>query len=170
MFQGQATLMRANPLAMKVFKWGMVLMIPVFAALFLASYLPKAISGFVTTAVIGVYLAGYVAALSRGLKPLQETVDLCADARGLFTRDRFLVPRETIVEAYLRPAIAGQSVKGVVTPAWPLTVELLTTSGQLNVDAGSEASAGQILSALGFPITTVPATHIPRKVPKAKVR
>jgi hypothetical protein len=105
------------------------------------------------------------ALLAKGLQPLTETIDLHVDARGLFGPAGLFLPRAEIVEAYLREPIAGGTLGGrppVVVPAWPLTVEIITTRGQLNVDARSARSAEAILIALGFPVTTVPAHHIAR--------
>jgi hypothetical protein len=43
----------------------------------------------------------------------------------------------------------------------PLTVEMMTTSGPLHIDPGGEGPAGQILTALGFPVMTCPPDYRP---------
>ena len=157
MFRGNATVLRANPLMMRALGGGMVGLVLLF---FVIAALPEQSRKTVAGLLIAVFVAAYVAVLSRGLRPLRETVDLQADLRGLFGNGQCLAARADIVQAYLRPAIAATTVKGVEVPHWPMTVELVTTTGQLNLDGGDEQRTREILIALGFPLTMVPATHI----------
>ena len=157
MFRGQVTVLRANPQMMRVFGGGMLAMpLLVVVIVLVPEDARKTVSGL----LIAVFVAAYVALLSRGLQPLREVVNLEADARGLLADGKWLAQRADIEQAYLRPAIAATAVKGVSVPAWPMTVELVTKTGQLNVDGGDEQRTPQILAALGFPLTMVPATHI----------
>jgi hypothetical protein len=156
-FRGQATVLRANPQMMRVFVGGM-LGLPVIAIVIMV--VPEDARKTVSGLLIAVFAAAYVALLSRGLTPLRDVVDLHADARGLMANGQWLVERSAIVQAYLRPATAATAVKGVALPAWPMTVELVTTTGQLNIDGGDDQRTQHILVSLGFPLTMVAATHI----------
>jgi hypothetical protein len=159
--------MQANPQSKKVMVWGLLLLVPVGVLLSLSPlFVPESLRAEVGTAFVGACAAVYVAMLSRSLKPLREIVDLYADGRGLFAKGSWIAPRPAIVEAYIRPPTTAQSVKGVAIPAWPLTVEIIATTGQLNLDPGGEQAAQQILYALGFPIVTVSPTHVARKLKK----
>ncbi len=164
MFQGRVTLLKANPLAMRAFKWGMLLLIPLALLMSLLAFLPESLREPIGGLLLAGFAGGYVVVLSRGLKPLRQVMDVQVDARGVATWGRWLVPREAIVEAYLRPATTEQTMQGVTIPAWPLTVEIISTWGQFNLDPGSELAAQQILVALGFPVFMVSPTHVARKV------
>ncbi len=152
MFRGSVTILRQNPMMMRVFGAGMVLMIPLVVAF---TQVPK-IAGL----LVPLYVGGYVFFLSRALKPLRDVVMLHVDERGLFADDAPLAMRADILQAYLRPPVPAMEVKGVSLAAFPLTVELVTKQGQLNVDPGGEAQAQQILVSLGAPVTYVRYDHI----------
>ena len=72
-----------------------------------------------------------------------------------------LVARRDIAQAYIRPAAAAEEQRinnagrmlYVTLPAYPMTVELITARGQVNIDPGSdEAYSATDPTALGFPV------------------
>ena len=167
MFRGQVTILRGNPQVKRVMTWGL-LGLPVLAGIILI--VPESAQKALSGVFIAIYAGVYTTLITRALQPLREVVDLHADPRGLFAGGRWLVVREDILEAYLRPAIAPSNVKGVQLSAWPMTVELVTTRGQLNLDAGDEPRTAQILTALGFPPVMVAANHIANTPENARYR
>ncbi|MEO7091713.1 MAG: hypothetical protein ABI175_00595 [Polyangiales bacterium] len=166
-FRGRVTLLRGNPMMMRVFGGGMIALVLLMVVI---AVLPEESRKTVAGLLIAVFVAAYVALLSRGLQPLRQEVELHADPHGLFADGQPLVARADIVQAYLRPAIVATAVKGVEVPAWPMTVELVTTTGQLNIDGGGEPQTQAILAAIGFPLTMVPATHIAQTPQNARNR
>jgi hypothetical protein len=133
---------------------GVALLILVFTVL------PESIGPWLGKLLIGLFVAGYVAALSRGMQPEKESITLRADLSGLHGPAGPIALRAEIVDAYVRPAVDAASVRGVSTPAWPLTVEVITRTAQLNLDTGGEAAAQQVLGALGIPPRMVAPTYI----------
>jgi hypothetical protein len=164
-FQGRVRLLRANPKVMKLVIGAVVVQSLAVIGLFLvAESIPESLRGVVAKVVMGASCVAYIPILSRYLRPFVEVVNLHVDQRGLFANESWLMPRDAICEAYIRPATAAQQMRGVLIPPRPLTIELVSTAAPLVVDPGSELAAQQILHALGFPITVVSPTYVPRKV------
>jgi len=175
MYQGQATLVQKNPQIKWVF-WGLgggILLLTLVAVILLPAHLKR------TAAYVGAgaMLVLYPAALSRSFKPKLVPVNLHVDQSGIYADNAPLVRREDITQAYIRPAfdkqvyrMGGQSSSmplgvyrfAVTTPSLPLTIEMMTRSGPLNIDPGGEAPAGEILTALGIPVTTCPPGYRPQ--------
>jgi hypothetical protein len=156
-FRGTVTLLRANPNFRRVWVWGTLALLPLVATI---AFLPEGAKKTAAPILIFAFVAAFGALLSRALVPSRQTVELVADARGLFANGAAIVARAEITRAYLRPAIAAWSSKNVRAPAWPMTVEIVSARGQLNVDAGSEDAARSLLASLGFPATVVARHHV----------
>jgi hypothetical protein len=174
MFRGSATLMRKNPQIMWVV-WGVgggMVLITVLAVLLLPAHLKRTAGIVVPLAMLGVYPP----MLSRALTPKRVPVNLTVDQSGVYADDAPLVRREDITQAYIRPALDQQVHRhvgyrswapmgafrfSITTPDYPLTVEMMTRRGQVNIDPGGEGPATQILSALGVPVTTCPPNYRP---------
>ena len=117
----------------------------------------------------------YPAALSRSFKPKLVPVNLHVDQSGIYADNAPVVRREDITQAYLRPAFDKQVHRmtayrsygyygfSITTPSLPLTIEMMTRSGPLNIDPGGEGPAGEILTALGIPVTTCPPGYRPQQ-------
>lgn len=157
MFRGKVTVRRGNPWLMRVVCGGLVALPLLFVGL---RALPEESRRTLASPFILVFVAAYAAVLSRVLRPRLEVAEAHADRSGLFVDGRLLAARADIVQAYLRPAFSAANVKGVPVPGWPMTVEVVTTTGQLNLDGGDEALTRELLAALGFPPTVVPANHV----------
>lgn len=172
MYQGQARLVQKNPQIKWAF-WGVgggILLLTVVAVILLPAHL-KRIAAYIGG---GAMLTLYPAALSRSAKPKLVPVNLVVDQSGIYADDAPLARREDITQAYIRPAfdkqvyrMGGHSSFGyyrfsVTTPALPLTIEMMTRSGPLNIDPGGEGPAGEILTALGIPVTECPPGYRPR--------
>jgi hypothetical protein len=163
-FQGRVKLIRPNPnmnpiwspIVMNLVLFGLRLLVP--------DFVPEAEGRVAVVVAMAASAAVFVVLLLRYISPLIEVVDLHVDQRGIFANGTWLMPRDVIREAYIRPAAVAKRMTGVVIPARPLTVELVSTAAPLAIDAGSEGEAQQILHALGFPITVVSPTYVPRKV------
>ena len=162
-FRGTVTILRQNPWMPRIFLIGTLGLVPLVATIAL---LPEPSRRTVAPLLIGGFVAGYTYLLSCALRPLRQTVAMVAGADGLVANGQCIAPRGEIHEAYVRPPIGGARAKGVTIPDWPLTVEIVSSRGQLNLDAGSEASAREIVAALGFPVTTCAPDHIAVRSPE----
>jgi len=110
-------------------------------------------------AVLVGFITIYPRALSCALIPHRAPVDLYVDQNGVFADDAPLALRGDIENAYIRPALdtRGSRQTNVRTSSHtdPLTVELQVRHlGQVNIDPGGQGPATEILTALGFPVTT----------------
>jgi hypothetical protein len=96
--------------------------------------------------------------------PSPEPQHVRVDARGIHVvsvNECPLALRSEIIHAYIRPAreaskllyFANQASATVTfaSPAWPVTVEIVTTGERLNLAVRDEEQAGSLLRALGFP-------------------
>jgi hypothetical protein len=164
MFRGPATLMQANPRLKWLFAVAMaatVLLVAAFAVL-------PGRTKFVAVAIVVVGLVViYPRALSGALQPQRRRVDLEVNAGGVYADGAPLALRGDIEKAYIRAALGARTTQhrnyggsvpvgySVNLPAYPLTVELIVRRrGQINIDPGGRGPAGEILTALGFPVTT----------------
>jgi hypothetical protein len=130
----------------RVYQWGMVGLIPM-------AFLVVALPGELRTLPIIAGAALYAALLARTLRAEREWVELVVDDRGVFAGDRLLATRGEVVEAYVRPATSACRVHGVVIPARPETVEVVTRSTVLAFDVGNDPRDERaLLAALGFPL------------------
>ena len=115
--------------------------------------------GAVVKLISAVVAVGTVALIPRALKPKVVPVALYVDQSGIYADNAPLVLRQDIAEAYIRPASDARashplSAFSITTPAWPLTVVLITRKGRnLHIDPGGQGPAAGILTALGFPVT-----------------
>jgi hypothetical protein len=174
MYQGSATLLQKNPRIMRVF-WGggVVVVVAVVVALLLPGNLKWIMSGSVFGMAFGSF---YISMLQGAFKPKQVPVNLYVDQTGIYADNAPLARREDITTAYIRPAFdarmqrisggygtsAGPYAFRLTLPGAPLTVEVATRSGPgLAIDPGGEGPAGQILTALGIPVTTCPPGYRP---------
>ncbi len=120
-------------------------------------------------AILVGFVAVYPRALSCALVPQRAPVDLYVDQNGVYADDAPLALRGDIEHAYIRPAMdtSRHSHHGGLVPAndedvpsYPLTVELLVRRrGQVNIDPGGQGPAAEILTTLGFPVTTCTPHH-----------
>ena len=153
--------------------WGVgggIVLLTVVAVILLPAHV-KRIAGYVGAAAM---VTVYPAALSRSFKPKLVPVNLYVDQSGIYADNAPLVKREDITQAYIRPAFDKQLYRmtayrsygyygfSITTPSLPLTIEMMTRSGPLNIDPGGEGPAGEILTALGIPVTTCPPGYRPQ--------
>jgi len=159
MFRGPAKIMRASALG-KWFGWGgMAVVLLVYVALaFLPGHLKVIAFAVISIAAVAVY--GPL--VTKAIKPVPDSVDLYVDQTGVYADGAPLALHGDIRQAYIRPALAPRTVAsrsssgvGIVfrTPNYPMTVELMTRKGQVNIDPGGEAAAAAILTALGAPVS-----------------
>jgi hypothetical protein len=172
MYQGQATLMENKSQTRRVFWFvgGGILLLTVVAVLLL----PADYKRYAAYAGGGAMLVFYPAALSRSFKPKLIPLNLYVDQTGIYADNAPLARREDITQAYIRPAFDKQVHRysgyrsstgpysfSITTPQYPLTLEMKTRTGQLNIDPGGEGPAGEILTALGIPVTTCAPNYRP---------
>ncbi len=122
-------------------------------------------------AILVGFITIYPRALSCALVPHRAPVDLFVDQNGVYANDAPLALRGDIEHAYIRPALdtraSGHGTDGGRVPtghvdlsSYPLTVELLVRHrGQVNIDPGGQGPAAEILTTLGFPVTTCTPHH-----------
>lgn len=123
-------------------------------------------------AILVGFITIYPRALSCALVPHRAPVDLFVDQNGVYADDAPLALRGDIEHAYIRPALDTRpsghtSHGGAASPtghvdlsSYPLTVELLVRHrGQVNIDPGGQGPAAEILTTLGFPVTTCTPHH-----------
>jgi hypothetical protein len=174
MYQGPATLLQNKSQTRQVFWFvgGGILLLTVVAVLLL----PAGYKRYAAYVGGGVMLAVYPAALSRSFKPKRVPVNLYVDQTGIYVDNAPLARREDITQAYIRPAVDKKTHRysggygssmgpyrfSITTPAYPLTLEMMTRSGQLNIDPGGEGPAGEILTALGIPVTMCAPDYRPQ--------
>ncbi len=156
--------MQSNPRVKSVFGAAAGASLLLVAAI---AVLPGATKLIAAAAVLVGFITIYPRALSCALVPHRAPVDLYVDQNGVYADDTPLALRDDIENAYIRPALDGGSShhpnQGSAVPtsyrsdlsAYPLTVELqVRHRGQVNIDAGGQGPAAEILTALGFPVTT----------------
>src|SRR6185437_15109688 len=158
MFRGHATLMQTNPRVKSVFGGAVVASVLLVAVI---AVLPGATKLIAAAAILVGFITIYPRALSCALVPHRAPVDLYVDQGGIYADDAPLALRGDIENAYIRPALDAHPGRVVPTsdhvdlPSYPLTVELqVRHRGQVNIDPGGQGPATEILTALGFPITT----------------
>lgn len=118
-------------------------------------------------AILVGFITIYPRALSCALVAHRPAVDLYVDQHGVYADDAPLALRADIENAYIRPALDAHRSRptnygsAVTTDdhldlsSYPLTVELqVRHRGQVNIDPGGQGPAAEILTALGFPVTT----------------
>jgi hypothetical protein len=128
--------------------------------------LPGTSKGIVYAVLCVPMMTLYPVLLSLGLKPKFTRVNLYVDQKGVWADDAPLVARRDIGQAYIRPAVAAEEQRindagqifYVTSPAYPMTVELITARGRVNIDPGGDQAAAAILTALGFPSCTARPT------------
>jgi hypothetical protein len=174
MYQGPATWLQNRSQTRQVF-WlvgGGILLLTLVAVLLL----PAGYKRYAAYAGGGAMVSAYSAALSRSFKPKRVPIYLYVDQTGIYVDNAPLARREDITQAYIRPAVdkkvhrysggygtsRGPYSFNITTPAYPLTLEMKTRSGQLNIDPGGEGPAGEILTALGIPVTTCAPEYRPQ--------
>jgi hypothetical protein len=162
MYRGQAKLMETNPMVKWVFGSGVAACLLLTAACIV---LPGKTKLIAVVVVVGAMLVVYPRMLSRALVPRPDRVTLYVDESGVYADDAPYALRGDITAAYIRPALTARNVRHVNyggsvptaysldLPKYPLTVELMTRRGQLNINPGSQDAAAEILVALGFPVT-----------------
>jgi len=156
--------MQTNPRVKSVFGGAVAASVLLVAAI---AVLPGATKLIAAAAILVGFITIYPRALSCALVPHRAPVDLYVDQDGIFADDAPLALRADIENAYIRPALDGgisrhANYGGTVPtsyqvdlPSYPLTVELqVRHRGQVNIDPGGQGPATEILTALGFPITT----------------
>jgi hypothetical protein len=164
MFRGYATLMQTNPRVKSVFGGAAAASVLLVTAI---AVLPGVTKLLAAAAILVGFITIYPRALACALVPQRAPVDLYVDQDGIYADDAPLALREDIENAYIRPALDAGSTRhahhgGAVptshqvdVPSYPLTVELqVRHRGQVNIDPGGQEPAAEILTALGFPITT----------------
>jgi hypothetical protein len=125
------------------------------------AFLPGHLKGIALAVVSIAAIAVYGPLVTKAIKPVPDSVDLYVDQTGVYADGAPLALHGDIRQAYIRPALAPRTVVsrssggGVAfrTPNYPMTVELMTRKGQVNIDPGSEQAATAILTALGVPVT-----------------
>lgn len=167
MYRGPAALVRlSNPV-----KWRIGIPLVAIAVLYLAVYLvvpaiPEKMRFSIVSAIGVAGTALVVLLLGRKFVPLRDPVALHVDQTGVYANGAPLALRPDITRAYIRLGNPSQPKPvrwvgttpgnfGVRLPPWPLTVELITARGQFNIDPGGHEHAAAILTALGFPISTL---------------
>ncbi len=147
--------MQANPRVKSVFGGAIAASVLLVVAI---AVLPGAAKLIAAAAILVGFITIYPRALSCALVPQRAPVDLYVDQDGVYADDAPLARREDIENAYIRPALDDGAVPTghhVGLPSYPLTVELqVRHRGQVNIDPGGQGPAAEILTALGFPITT----------------
>jgi hypothetical protein len=169
MYRGQAKLMETNPMVKWVFGSGVAACLLLSAACIV---LPGKTKLIAVVVVVGAMLVVYPRMLSRALVPRPDRVSLYVDESGVYADDAPYALRGDITAAYIRPALTARNVRHVNyggsvptaysldLPKYPLTVELMTRRGQLNINPGSQDAAAEILVALGFPVTMCTPEHV----------
>jgi hypothetical protein len=125
------------------------------------AFLPGHLKGIALAVVSIAAIAVYGPLVTKAIKPVPDSVDLYVDQTGVYADGAPLALHGDIRQAYIRPALAPRTVVsrssggGIAfrTPNYPMTVELMTRKGQVNIDPGSEQAATAILTALGVPVT-----------------
>jgi hypothetical protein len=148
-----------------VFGGSMVLCVLAFLAPML---LPGISKGILHAVVFIPMVMLYLPLLSIALKPKFTPVNLYVDQNGIWADDAPLVARRDIAQASIRPAIGSEARRihssggafSMTLPAYPMTVELITAHGHLNIDPGSDQAAAAILTALGFPVVYSPPYRV----------
>ncbi len=149
--------MKTNPRVKSVFGGAVAASVLLVAAI---AVLPGATKLIAAAAILVGFITIYPRALSCALVPQRAPVDLYVDQDGVYADDAPLALRGDIENAYIRPALDAHPRRVVPTghvglPSYPLTVELqVRHRGQVNIDPGGQGPATEILTALGFPITT----------------
>jgi len=170
MFRGPATLIRRNPLMKWVFGGALAICL---LAIAIGMAVPGQMKVIFFFALALAMLAVYPLLLSRALKPIKVPVALYVDQSGVYADEAPLISRQDIVHAYIRPPYDQRVVRQTgyssslgyyryrtTLPSFPLSVELVRRrGGQLNIDPGGEQAAAEILTALGFPVTTCPPDY-----------
>lgn len=157
MFRGPAALMKRNPLIWLVSGVSVAAcVLGVLAPLLL----PGISKGVLHVGLVLPMVILFPVLLSAGLKPKFTRVNLYVDQNGIWADDAPLVARRDIAQASIRPAIGAEQRRIIssggafsfTSPAYPMTVELITARGKLFIDPGSYQAAAAILTALGFPV------------------
>ena len=169
MYRGQAKLMETNPMVKWVFGSGVAVCLLLTAACIV---LPGKTKLIAVVVVVGAMLVVYPRMLSRALVSRPDRVSLYVDESGVYTDDAPYALREDITAAYIRPALTARTSRhwnyggsvpttySLDLPKYPLTVELVTHKGQLNINPGGQDAAAEILVALGFPVTMCAPDHV----------
>jgi hypothetical protein len=169
MYRGQAKLMETNPMVKWVFGSGVAACLLLSAACIV---LPGKTKLIAVVVVVGAMLVVYPRMLSRALVPRPDRVTLYVDESGVYADDAPYALRRDITAAYIRPALTARTSRhwnyggsvpttySLDLPKYPLTVELMTRRGQLNINPGSQDAAAEILVALGFPVTMCTPDHV----------
>jgi hypothetical protein len=169
MFCGRATLMRTNPRVKSIFGGAVAASLLMVAAIGL---LPGSTKLIAAAAILVGFITIYPRALSCALVPQRAPVELYVDGNGVYADDATVALRTDIENAYIRPAQDADANHhtpqvGAALPGYqadhalyPLTVELLVRHrGQVNIDPGGQGAAAEILTSLGFPVTTCAPNH-----------
>ena len=156
--------MRTNPRVKSVFGGAAAASLLLVTAI---AVLPGPTKLLAAAAILVGFITIYPRALSCALVPQRDPVALYVDQNGIYADDAPLALRGDIENAYIRPALDARTSRhtnygGAVPasyhvdlPSYPLTVELqVRRRGQVNIDPGGQGPASEILTALGFPITT----------------
>src|ERR1700747_865782 len=149
MFRGPAALMRRNPMIWGGSGGGAVLCVIGFLAPML---LPGISKGIFHAVLVIPMMTLYLVLLSLGLKPKFTPVNLYVDQNGIWANDAPLVARRDIAQASIRPALRSKEQRisssggafSITSPAYPMTVELITARGKLFIDPGSDQAAAAI--------------------------
>jgi hypothetical protein len=161
MFRGPAALMKRNPLIW----WVSGVAVAACVLGVLAPLLFRGTSKGIVYAVVCIPMVTlFPVLLSVGLKPKFTRVNLYVDQNGIWADDAPLVAGRDIAQASIRPAIGAEgrriSSSGgafhVTSPAYPMTVELITARGKIFIDPGNYQAAAAILTALGLPVVHSP--------------
>lgn len=163
MFRTTATLARPHPSrtwmttrAPVVFSVALVVMMPVSALLSRID----AHLGSVVPIVMTLAAAVYGVALSRGMQPVRQRVDLVIDLRGILADGALLVARGEMRDAYLRPATEAIQSRFFSYPAQPMHLEVITARETLVIEGDHDEHTRHILAALGVPARMVAADYI----------
>ncbi len=161
--------MRTNPRVKSVIGASVAASLLLVAAIAL---LPGPTKVVAAAAILVGFITIYPRALACALVPNRAPVDLYVDQNGIYADDAPLALRGDIENAYIRPALDGHTSGhpnyGNPTPtsyhadlrSYPLTVELqVRHRGQVNIDPGGQGPAAEILTTLGFPVTTCAAKY-----------
>ncbi len=158
--------MQANARVKSVFGGSVAASLLLVAAIAL---LPGSTKLIAAAVILVGFITIYPRALSCALTPQRAPVDLYVDHNGIYAGDTMLAQRGDIEHAYIRPALAsrhanhggaGSAGYDADLPSYPLTIELLVRGrGQVNIDPGGPGPAAEILTALGFPVTTCAPNH-----------
>ncbi|WP_343709195.1 hypothetical protein [Mycobacterium sp.] len=156
--------MQTNPRVQSMFGGAVTASLLLVAAI---AVLPGPTKLLAAAAILVGFVTIYPRALSCALVAHRAPVDLYVDHNGVYADDAPLALRGDIENAYIRPALqAGTSRHTndggalpagyqVDLPSYPLTVELqVRHRGLVNIDPGGRSAAAEILTTLGFPVTT----------------